>query len=90
MENYSYRLASGRIEQNMVGDGIGQDRIFKDHLVQLPDLFKANQKLKHAIESTVQMPLSTDRDGTSAGKLFQYLKTLMVKKFFLMFSVSLC
>lgn len=30
---------------------------FKDHLVQIPDLFGAYQELKHIIESIAQMPL---------------------------------
>lgn len=30
---------------------------FNDHLVQLPELFKANQKLKHITGGNIQMPL---------------------------------
>lgn len=33
------------------------EETFPDHVVQLPDLFRANQKLKHIIEGTVQTAL---------------------------------
>ena len=31
--------------------------MYKDHLVQLPDLFRAYQKVKHIINGITQMPL---------------------------------
>lgn len=40
--------------------GIGTVQLegtFKDHLAQLPDLHGDNQKLKHIIEGTAQLPL---------------------------------
>lgn len=32
------------------------EETFRDHLVQLPDVFRNNQKLQHINESIVQMP----------------------------------
>ena len=71
---------------------------YNDHLVQWPDQFRADQKLKHVKRCIFQMPLDTwtllaaDRPGastTSLGSLFQCLTTLSVKKCFLMSSVNL-
>jgi len=50
------------------------EETFKDHLVQLPDLFRANQKLL--------------RDEASTTLLFQHLTTLTIKKFFLTSSLN--
>lgn len=33
------------------------EEVFKDHLVRLPDCFRANQNIKHIIEGIIQMPL---------------------------------
>jgi len=33
------------------------EETYDDHLVQLPDHFRADQKLKHVIKGVVQMPL---------------------------------
>ena len=44
----------------MKWNGIGVVQLegtIKDHLVQLPDHFRANQKLKHAAEDFVQISL---------------------------------
>jgi len=42
---------------------------YNDHLVQLPDQFRADQKLKRVIKGIVQMPLNTDRLGASTSAL---------------------
>lgn len=34
------------------------ESIYKDHWVQLPDRFRANQKLKRSIKGIVQLPLA--------------------------------
>lgn len=64
----------------------------KDHWVQLPDYFRANQKLRHVIEGIFQMALEHDRHEVSTtfqGRLFQHLTTLIVKQCFLMLSLSI-
>ena len=47
------RREQDRTEQNR----IQLEGTYSDHLVQLPDHFRAFQKLKHVINSIVQMPL---------------------------------
>lgn len=42
------------LEQNRI---IEVEEDFSDNLVQLPDRFKANQKLKHIYEVIIKMPL---------------------------------
>lgn len=61
-----------------------QNRIegtFKNHLVELPDHLRDNQKLNHIIEDTVQMPLecllNSGRHGASWGVF--HLTAFMVK-----------
>lgn len=53
--------------------------VYNSHLVQLTELFRADQKLKHVIKDIVQMLFNTDRLGlstTSLGSLFQGLTPL--------------
>ena len=39
------------------GKGISLEGTYNNHLVQLPDHFRADQKIKHVIKGIVKMPL---------------------------------
>lgn len=91
-----------RTEQNRNGTEqtrIEQSRLFQvegtcnDHLVQLPEQFRANQKLKHVVKGNMsKCLLNSDKPGaltTSLGNLFQCLTTIVVKKCFQASSLNL-
>ena len=62
------------------------EETYKNHLVQLPDQFRPDQKSKHVVKGVVQMPFSTDWLGaltTSLESLLQYLTNSSVKRCFL-------
>ena len=50
---YEYEITSWT-EKNRI---IQLEGTYNNHLVQLPDHFRADQKLKHIIKGTAQMPL---------------------------------
>ena len=49
------RVQWNRTEQNII---VQLEGMYRDHRAQLPDHFRAAQKLKHITEDTVQMPLA--------------------------------
>jgi len=56
---------------------------YDNHLVQPPDQFRADQKLRNVIKALSKHLLNTDRLGASTmslGSLFQGLTTLSIKK----------
>lgn len=73
-----------RIEQNRNRSRVVQvERIYKDHWVQLPDRFSADQKLKHITEVISQMSFEHSWAwgiNHLTRRLFQCLITLTVKK----------
>lgn len=61
------------------------ERAYKNHLAQLPDLFRAKEKLKHIDEGIILKPPDTDKHEASTiflGSLFQYLTSLTIKRNF--------
>ncbi|RMC10407.1 hypothetical protein DUI87_13212 [Hirundo rustica rustica] len=65
--------------------------IFNYHLVQQPDQFRTDQKLKCITKGTVHWLLNTDKLWaltTALGSLFQSLITHSVKKYFQMSSLN--
>lgn len=60
--------------------------IYKNHVIQLLDQSRADQKLQHVVKPLSKCLLDTDRPGAltmSLGSLFQCITTLSLKKHFL-------
>lgn len=65
---------------------------YNNHLIQLPDQSRADQKLQHVVEPLSKCLLDTDRPRaltSSLGSLFQCMTTLSLKKHFLMTDLNL-
>jgi len=59
------------------------ERTYNNHLVQLSDHFRADQKLKHVVKALSECLLNTDSLGASTaslGSLFRCLTTLFAKE----------
>lgn len=66
--------------------------VYNNHLIQLPDQSRADQKLQHVVKPLSKCLSNADRPGaltTSLGRLFQCMTTLSLKKCFLMTNLNL-